>query len=178
MKRKIGVFLLLCSAALLYLLYRIILRPDGRYFIFCGLSDSFWVPALGALLCILLGGAALSRSARRKQSGKNARLSGLAAGLLILLAAAQAGICVFRLLKKPEFCRLHRLLSPDGQHGIYRCAHSDLLGNRCYIFVVRENPFFGKLLFDSDELLPQIQWGDGFLTFRGSDYPLTGDFLP
>ncbi len=177
MNRKFGAFLLLCSAGLLYLLYRIILRPDGRYFILGGLSEYFWVPALGALLCILLGGAALSRSGRRKKAGKKARLSGFASGLLIVLAAVQAGITVFRLLRRPDYCMLHRLLSPDGQHSIYRCSKRDILGNSTYMFVVRQNLFFGRQLFDTDELLPQFQWKEGVLTFRGSDYPLTGDFF-
>lgn len=177
MKRKMSAVLLLLSAATVYLLYRVIFRPDGRYFIAGGLTEAFWLPALGALLCILLGGAALCRQSRRKAAGKRGRLSGFAAGLLILLAAVQAGVAVYRLKFSPEESLLRRITGPDGQHCIYRYSRRDLLGNSCYAFLAKRGMFFGEYLFDSDKELPQMEWNGEFLTFRGTTYQLNGNSI-
>lgn len=177
MKRKTEAFLLLLSAALIYLLCVVVFRPRGRYFVFCSLTEYFWLPALGALLCILIGGAALSRHSRRKQAGKSAKPSGFAAWLLILLAAVQAGVAVYRLRFSPEESRLRKIPGPDGQHCIYRYSRSDLLGNSCYVFLVKRGMFFGEYLFDFDKELPQIEWNDDFLTFGGTTYHLAGDVI-
>ena len=178
MKRKTGAVLLLLSAATVYLLYRVIFRPDGKYFIAGGMTEAFWLPAFGALLCILLGGAALCRQSRRKAAGKNARLSGFAAGLLILLAAVQAGVAVYRLKFSPEESLLRKIPGPDGQHCIYRYSSSDLLGNSCYLFLAKRGRFFGEYLFDSDKELPQIEWNGEAVTFRGTTYHLAGSGTP
>ena len=175
MKRKTSAVLLLLSAATVYLLYRVIFRPDGKYFVPGGLTEAFWLPALGALLCILLGGAALCRQSRRKAAGKKGRLSGFAAGLLILLAAVQTGVAVYRLKFSPEESLLRKIPGPDGQHCIYRYSRSDLFGNSCYAFLAKRGMFFGEYLFDSDNELPQIEWNGEAVTFRGTTYHLEGN---
>ena len=177
MKRRTGFFLLLLSAAVIYLLYLVVFRPSGRYFVFCNLTEYFWIPALGALLCLLLGCAASGRARRNQAAGKPARLSRLFSVLQILLMIGQAGLAAYRLIRMPESSRLRKVPDPSGVHCIYRYEVRDLLGNSCYHFLSKQGMFFGTYLFDWDKELPEIKWNGDFLTFRGTTFHLAGNVV-
>lgn len=177
MKRKTEVFLLLLAAGVTALLYMIVFRPNGRMFVLFSLNDQFWLPALGALLAVLIGGMLLCRYRRRNAAGRKSGFLAFVIGLMLVLGILQAALVIWRLTDSPDCCRLTKIPSPDGQHCIFRYCRTDMLGNSCYVFVYRTGAFMYSYLFDTDEENPQLVWDGEYVTFRGTAYHLAGDSI-